>query len=203
MPNKKYLASAVVLLVLGALLYLQFRTWRNFDWALLVQFDIKWRHIFHGIALIYIAYILRAVRWKVFLRPVNKDASIVGLVPPTLIGFTALAILGRPGELIRPYLIARHTNLSFASQVGVWAVERIFDVGGFTVLLVGAIFLPSKLHTFTQDAPYEVHHWIYLTGYALIALVIGLLIAATLMSYRGNRIAQWVETRFSHLAENP
>jgi glycosyltransferase 2 family protein len=202
MPNKKYVASAVVLLVLGALLYLQFRTWRNFDWALLVQFDIKWRHIFHGIALIYIAYILRAVRWKVFLRPVNKDASIVGLVPPTLIGFTALAILGRPGELIRPYLIARHTNLSFASQVGVWAVERIFDVGGFTVLLVGAIFLPSKLHAFAQEAPPEVRHWIYLTGYALIALVLSLLTGAILMSYRGIGIAQWVEARFSHLAEN-
>ena len=55
-----------------------------------------------------------------------------------MIGFTALALLGRPGELIRPYLIARHTNLSFASQVAVWAVERIFDVGGFTVLLVGS-----------------------------------------------------------------
>jgi hypothetical protein len=202
MPNKKYVASAVVFLVLVALLYLQFRTWRNFDWALLVQFHIKWQHIIHGILLIYLAYILRAVRWKIFLRPVTKDASIVGLVPPTLIGFTALAILGRPGELIRPYLIARHTNLSFASQVGVWAVERIFDVGGFTVLLVGAIFLPSKLHAFAQDAPYEVRHWIYLTGYALIALVIGLLTGAVLMSYRGSKIAQWVENRFSHLAEN-
>jgi glycosyltransferase 2 family protein len=202
MPNKKYIASAIVVLVLVALLYLQFRTWRNFDWALLVKSDIKWRHILHGVVLIYIAYILRAVRWKVFLKPVRNDASIIGLVPPTLIGFTALAILGRPGELIRPYLIARHAKLSFASQVGVWAVERIFDVGGFTVLLVGAIFLPSKLHTFAQEAPPEVRHWMYLTGYALIALVIGLLTAAILMSYRGNRIAQWVEQRFSHLAEN-
>jgi glycosyltransferase 2 family protein len=202
MPNKKYVASAVVLVVLIGLVYLQFRTWRNFDWALLFQFQIKWRHIVYGIFLIYIAYVLRAVRWKIFLRPVRKDASIVGLVPPTVIGFTALALLGRPGELIRPYLIARHTNLSFASQVGVWAVERIFDVGAFTVLLVGAIFLPSKLHAFAQDAPAEVRHWIYLTGYALVALVIGLLIGAILMSYRGKRIAQWVDARFSHLAEN-
>jgi uncharacterized protein (TIRG00374 family) len=202
MPNKKYVASAVVFLVLVALVYLQFRTWRNFDWALLIRFDIKWRHIFHGVLLIYFAYLLRAVRWKIFLLPVRKDATILGLTPPTVIGFTGLALLGRPGELIRPYLIARHTNLSFASQVAVWAVERIFDVGAFTVLLVGAIFLPSKLHAFAQDAPYEVRHWIYLTGYALIALVAGLLTAAVMMSYRGNRIAQWVEKRFAHLTEN-
>jgi uncharacterized protein (TIRG00374 family) len=202
MNNKKYVAYAVVFAVLAVLVYLQFRTWQHFDWARLFQFGLNWHHILHGVAYIYIAYFLRAVRWKIFLRPVRKEASILGLIPPTLIGFTALALLGRAGELIRPYLIARRQNLPFASQVAVWAVERIFDVGGFTVLLVAAIFLPSKLRAFTLAAPPEVRHWIHLTGYALIALVLGLLSGAVLASYRGNRIAQWVEDRFSHLAEN-
>ncbi|MFZ0685308.1 MAG: lysylphosphatidylglycerol synthase transmembrane domain-containing protein [Terriglobales bacterium] len=202
MNKKRYAASAAVFAVLAVLIYLQFRTWRNFDWARLFQYGLNWRHIFHGIALIYFAYILRAVRWKVFLRPVRPEASFWQLISPTVIGFTGLALLGRPGELIRPYLIARRENLPFASQVAVWAVERIFDIGGFTVLLVGAIFLPSKLRLFTEAAPPEVRHWIHLTGYALVTLVLGLLVAALLMAYRGNRIAQWVEDRFSHLAEN-
>ena len=68
--------------------------------------------------------------------------------------------------------------------------------------MVGGIFLPSKLRAFTRSAPPEVKHWIHFTGYALIGLVFVLLIAAVAMSYRGNRIAQWVEERFSHLAEN-
>jgi uncharacterized protein (TIRG00374 family) len=202
MNHKKYAAYAVVFLVLAVLVYLQFRTWRDFDWARLFQYRLNWRHILHGIGYIYLAYFLRALRWKIFLRPVRKNASVVGLIPPTLIGFTGLALLGRPGELIRPYLIARRESLPFASQMAVWAVERIFDVGGFTVLMVAAIFLPSKLRAFTREAPPDVRHWIHFTGYALIALVIGLLIAAVLTSYRGNRIAQWVEERFSHLAEN-
>jgi uncharacterized protein (TIRG00374 family) len=202
MINKKYLAYAAVFIVLGVLVYLQFRTWQHFDWARLFQFGLSWRHILHGVLYIYVAYFLRAVRWKVFLRPVRKDASIVGLIPPTMIGFAALALLGRAGEMIRPYLIARRQNLPFASQVAVWAVERIFDVGGFTVLMVAAIFLPSKLRTFTLSAPPEVRDWIHLTGYALIALVLGLLSGAVLVAYRGNRIAQWVEGRFAHLAEN-
>ncbi|HMB83027.1 MAG TPA: lysylphosphatidylglycerol synthase transmembrane domain-containing protein [Terriglobales bacterium] len=202
MNKKNYVAFAVVFVVLAVLVYLQFRTWRNFDWARLFQYGLNWPHILHGVGYIYLAYFLRAVRWKIFLRPVRKHASIMGLIPPTLIGFTGLALLGRPGELIRPYLIARRENLPFASQIAVWAVERIFDVGGFTVLMVAGIFLPSKLRTFTAAAPPEVRHWIHLTGYALIALVLGLLLAAVLTSYRGNRIAQWVEGRFSHLAEN-
>jgi uncharacterized protein (TIRG00374 family) len=202
MNKKQYVVFTVVFLVLAVLVYLQFRTWRHFDWARLFQFGLNWKHILHGVALIYLAYFLRAVRWKIFLRPVRKQASILGLVAPTVIGFTGLALLGRPGELIRPYLIARRENLSFASQVAVWAVERIFDIGGFTVLLVAAIFLPSKLRAFADAAPPEVRQWIHLTGYGLIALVLGLLSAAVVMGYRGNRIAQWVEDRFSHLAEN-
>ncbi len=200
--KKQYVLYAAVIAILAALIFLQFRTWRNFDWALLFQFHPRWRHIFHGVAFIYFAYFLRAVRWKIFLRPVRKEASILNLLPPTIIGFTGLALLGRPGELIRPYLIARRENLNLASQVAVWAVERIFDIGGFTVLLVGAIFLPSKLHAFAAAAPPDLKRGIYWTGYALIALVSGLLSAAILMSYRGNSIAQMVEERFSHLAQN-
>ncbi len=202
MANKKYAMYAGVFVILAVLVYLQFRTYKNFDWAKLFQYGLNWRHIVHGVLLIYLAYILRAVRWKIFLRPVRKEATIMELIPPTMIGFAALALLGRAGEMIRPYLIARRTNLPFASQVAVWAVERIFDVGGFTVLMVGAIFLPSKLRAFTDAAPTDVRHWIHLTGYALIALVVGLLTGAVVIAYRGNRIAGWVEMRFSHLAEN-
>jgi glycosyltransferase 2 family protein len=202
MKIKQWALYAAVIAILAALIYLQFRTWQHFDWALLLKFRPNWWHILHGVLYIYFAYFLRAVRWKIFLRPVRKEASIMGLIPPTVIGFTGLALLGRPGELIRPYLIARQENLSVASQVAVWAVERIFDIGAFTLILVAAIFLPSKLHAFTLAAPPEVKHWIYFTGYALIALVFGLLTAAVLMSYRGNSIAQWVEARFSHLAQN-
>jgi uncharacterized protein (TIRG00374 family) len=202
MNHKKYVAYTVVVVVLAVLVYLQFRTWQNFDWARLFEYGLNWPHIVHGVALIYLAYFLRAVRWKIFLRPVRPRASILGIIAPTVIGFTGLALLGRPGELIRPYLIARRENLSFASQVAVWAVERIFDIAGFTVLLVAAIFLPSKLRSFAESAPWEVRHWIHVTGYGLIALVAGLLAAAVMMAYRGNAIAQWVEDRFSHLSEN-
>ena len=204
MKNRQYVIYAVVIVVLAALIYLQFRTWQNFDWAKLLQYHLGWRHIFHGVALIYFAYVLRALRWKIFLRPVRKDASVLSLISPTIIGFTGLALLGRPGELIRPYLIARRENLNVASQLAVWAVERIFDIGGFTVILVAAIFLPSKLRDFiySPDTPWEVRHYVHLTGLALVALIFGLFCAALLMSFRGNAIAEWVEREFSHLAKN-
>src|SRR5512144_2092576 len=104
MDRKRLLVTSAVLVVFAVLVYLQFRTWRTFDWGLFLnQTDgINKRHILHGVVLIYVAYLLRALRWKIFLRPVRPKASSMQLLSPTLVGFAGLALLGRPGELIRP-----------------------------------------------------------------------------------------------------
>ena len=203
MNKHRMVVYGVVLAILAVLVYLQFREWRTFDWGKFLENsrDVAWRHVIHGIVLIYVAYILRAVRWKIFLRPVRKKASTLSLISPTLVGFTGLAALGRPGELIRPYLISRRVNLSFSSQLAVWAVERIFDVAAFTVLMVAAIFLPTKLRAFALARP-VYFHWLQLAGYMLSGLVAALFAGAMLVNYKGPAIADWVETRLSHLAQN-
>ena len=201
MGNKRYFAYAVVTAILAALVYMQFRTWKDFDWTTFwVQGkQISPRHVLQAIALIYFSYFLRAVRWKIFLRPVRKEASAIGLIAPTLIGFTGLALLGRPGELIRPYLIARRSNLTFSSQMAAWAIERIFDIGGFTVLMVLAIFLPTELRFLPNP---EIYPRLRVGGFLLIALVAGLALGAFLVAKYGAAIATWIESRFSHRAAN-
>ena len=193
--KKKHVVYAVISLALVVLVYLQFRTWRNFDWARFWETRPRnWFHIAHGVALIYLAYVVRAIRWKIFLKPVRPDASASSLVSPTVIGFTGLALLGRPGELIRPYLIARRHDLTFSSQMAVWAVERIFDVGAFTVLLVSIIFLAAG----PRDLPF--YHAFQRGGMLLALLGVGLISGAIAIRAKGERIANWVERRFSHLA---
>jgi hypothetical protein len=110
-----------------------------------------------------------------------------------------LALLGRPGELIRPYLIARRESLSFSSQVAVWAVERIFDVGAFTVLMVLAIFLPTALRSLPNPAIYPR---LRSGGFLLIALVAGLAVGAMLVAAYGEFVAAWVENHFPYSASN-
>jgi uncharacterized membrane protein YbhN (UPF0104 family) len=188
MDKKRTLVYALVTAILAALVYAQFRTWRDFDWATFwSQTDhVHKLHILIAIALIYLAYGMRAVRWKIFLRPVRGEASTIGLVAPTLIGFTGLAVLGRPGELIRPYLIARKENLSFSSQIAVWAVERIFDVGAFTLLLILAIFFAA--------APKQLSYYKSFrdAGFVLVALVAALTLGALVISWKGEGLAAWV-----------
>src|SRR5256885_15007527 len=132
--KRKHLVYAIVFLVLLVLMYLQFRTWKNFDWARFWETRPRhWSHIAHGVALIYLGYVVRAIRWKIFLKPVRPEATSWSLVAPTIIGFTGLALLGRPGELIRPYLVARRHNLSFSSQMAVCNQERPYQFSGSIV----------------------------------------------------------------------
>ena len=201
MGKKRYLAYAVVTAILAALVYAQFRTWKDFDWPTFWAQgkEISLLHILQAVALIYVSFFLRALRWKIFLRPVRPVASVLGLIPPTVIGFTGLTLLGRPGELIRPYLIARRTNLSFSSQMAVWTIERIFDIGGFTVLMVLAIFLPTELRSLPNP---EIYPRLRVGGFLLIALVAGLALGAVLIAKFGETLAVWIETHFAHLAAN-
>ena len=146
-------------------------------------------------SLVYSAYVLRALRWKLFLKPVRPKVKVLALVPPMMIGFTGLALLGRAGEFIRPYLVARRANLPFSSQLAVWAVERTFDVGAFAVLIVLAIFLPSAL----QSIPHpEYYRQFRNAGFVLILGVSVAAAAAVLISRSGDAIALWWKTGFLH-----
>lgn len=201
MDKKRILASIVVFCILAVLIYLQYRHWRTFDWSTFWSqtHRIKWWHVVHGVVLIYLAYVVRAVRWKIFLKPVRPQAKLAELVSPTLIGFAGLALLGRAGEFIRPYLIARRTGLSFSSQLAVWAVERIFDIGAFGVLMALAIFLPSALQSIPHPEYYQRFRE---AGFFLIAFVLGTTAAAVLIGRNGDAAARWVEQRFAHLSSN-
>ena len=145
MNKKRVLTTAVVVLALAGLIYLQVRTWRKFEWSKFANATegANFLVIGLGVALIFTVYYLRAVRWKILLRPVCQTTSL-RLLAPNVIGFTGTALLGRPGEFIRPYLVARREGLTMASQMAVWTVERIFDMGAFGLIMAVNILLAES-----------------------------------------------------------
>jgi uncharacterized membrane protein YbhN (UPF0104 family) len=142
MKKKQIISLIVVAAILGALVYFQFRSWRTFDWAKFRQYTggVSLWHIGAGVALIYIGYVMRAIRWAIFLKP-TAPTSYRRLIAPQVIGFAALGLFGRAGEFARPYLIARKEKLTFTSQLAVWTVERFFDLGAVLVLMAGFLAL--------------------------------------------------------------
>jgi glycosyltransferase 2 family protein len=205
MTKKRLFIFAAVLALLGILVYLQFRTWRTFDWDTFgnVTGDLLHgrglRHIAIAIGLIYLTYWLRAVRWKLFLKPVC-NAHLRSLTPTQYIGFTGLAILGRPGELIRPYLIARKEGLTFSSQLAVWAVERIFDIGAFTVLMCLDVLLFGWRIPHPQALQLPHPEALQKAALALFALVVAMSAGAYMVRRNGPGIAAWLQRKLSRFS---
>jgi uncharacterized membrane protein YbhN (UPF0104 family) len=134
------------------------------------------------------SYLGRVVRWAVLLEPLRPRPDYAALFRATAIGFTALALLGRPGEIVRPYLIARNEQVPIASQLGAWVVERIYDV-----LLVCAIFgfALARLAGPGRDLGPNLD-WIVQTGGWLTGLFSSLGLLA-LFALHGH--TEWVEKR--------
>jgi uncharacterized protein (TIRG00374 family) len=122
---------------------------RGFDWAkFFAAFkDVDWRWLSVSLALLLLTYFGRALRWAVMLRPIREKPGLWNITSATVIGFTSIVLLGRPGEVVRPYLISVKEHVPFSSQMAAWALERIFDL--LAVLLIFGIALtriPVDLH---------------------------------------------------------
>ena len=188
MDRKRLLITAVVVVVLVALVILQAHTYRKFDWAAFGKEieQVNWWMILAAVAVVHLSDALRAVRWALFLKPV-KRISPLKLLAAQYIGFAGLALLGRPGEFIRPYIIAKRARRTFASQVAVWTVERIFDMSSVAIILACDLLFAETLRTFPQ---YDA---IRAGGLTLIFLVcFGALVAFVIWKY-GPQIAARLE----------
>jgi hypothetical protein len=79
----------------------------------------------------------------VFVKPM-KDVGIASLVGPQFTGFTAVALFGRLADLSRPYLVARKLGLTLSSQMAVYTLERMFDLGAAALIFSSALAFAPK-----------------------------------------------------------
>src|SRR5947209_4519679 len=192
MKSRKGVAVAAVLILLGVAVYAN-RGRIHFDWA---EFTVQlravgWSHIAAGVALIYSTYLLRSQRWAVFIRQ-TKHVNALALLGPQFIGFTAVALFGRLADLTRPYLVARRVELPVASQVAVYTIERMFDLGAAAIIFSGAlVFAPAGLP----------HHEVFVkTGLFSLAGTAFIAIVAVLVRVAGETVARVVRGTLGRLS---
>ncbi len=168
----------VLLIVTGLILLVR---WRHggFDWALFTStlLGVLWPWLLAAAAINLVAYYVRALRWAVLIRHLRPDPGLWGLFSATAIGFTALVLLGRPGELVRPYLIAVKEKLSFSSQLAAWLLERICDM--LCALLIFAIALTQVDRSGVAVSPGL--RWVFEVGGYVAVLTAGVSIAVAVV----------------------
>jgi hypothetical protein len=194
MTKRNGILWLIVVAVL-AVVVLLFRNRVHFDWSMFwsqLRF-VSVGHIVAGVALIYTTFWIRSVRWAVFLSP-TKKVPAVSLVGSQFIGFTAVALFGRLADLTRPYLLSRRTGLSLSSQVAVYTIERMFDLGAAAVIFSCALAFTPK------DLP---HHDVFVrAGVLSMGATLAIAIFAAVVRVAGSAVAGFARATVGLLSKS-
>jgi uncharacterized protein (TIRG00374 family) len=157
--SRKLLIALLGLVVLGLVIYFSrgFIHLRDFSGEKLL-------HAVRGanpyllalsIVAIYCCYALRALRWKVFQANLGPS-RFWPIYTMTLAGFSAVFLLGRAGEPVRPVLLARKERLPIADMFGIYVLERIFDLASMAVIAaIGLLLFKSHARVGEQAGALE------------------------------------------------
>jgi glycosyltransferase 2 family protein len=175
---KRGLTLAAGLSVLAAALLYSILTkpeWRQFDSAVfLASFgQVHWPWIALAFLLVYSTYVIRALRWQILIRPVKPRPRFWNLLSATVVGFGAIAVMGRPGEFVRPYLIAKKEQVAVSGQIAVWVLERSFDI---LIVLAGVAFAVGQFQPASVDAPLQWWHTLGRSVGAAAVILLALLV---------------------------
>jgi uncharacterized protein (TIRG00374 family) len=185
MPSR--LRAALVLLLTIGLLAFVFRgadpgrVWeatRHADGRLLVL----------GVFLTLLTYALRAGRWQYLLAPIGPTRFSTAF-RTTVIGFAASFLLpARPGEVLRPYLLARDEGLPATAAFATVILERLLDL--VTVLLLFGLFVLLVDPASLSGDP-AVYRRVKAGGLMAAAAAIAGLAVFFLLAWHPERLGAW------------
>lgn len=189
---RKYLKF--ILLFLFAVFLLWFFG-RNLDWAL-VSKSLRQANVWYilwAVLIICLGYLLRAVRWQALLAPITKS-SLKELFATTTVGFAAIFLIGRAGEIVRPmWLPMRDPRVRPSSALVTLGLERIFDLAALVC------FFAVNLIWFTPPVGREVQfQYVEIVGIALLVGVVFAFIALIWYQRISARVNAWAARVTDH-----
>ncbi len=171
---------------------------RNLNWAEVSEAirHADWRLIAAAVVVVWLTYLIRAFRWRALLKPLVPDASLREIFAATTVGFSAVFLVGRVGEVVRPaFLPLRERRVSPGASFVTIAVERIYD----TVAVV-ALFAANLLFFRAPGATVESYARVREAG--LLMLVLAALGVACLFVFRLNadKLIGWLNARIEKMS---
>ena len=175
------------LAALAGLLAYRLRDW-DFDWSLFLAslWNVRPVWLLASLAATLISYVIRAFRWQVLLNPL-KTIRIQPLLSTTLVGFSAIYLLGRAGEIVRPLWLTRREKVPLTASLATIIVERFFDsimlilLFGWSLLLIRLPDATDSIVTLMKNAA-----WMMVGG-SIAAMVFMLIFRSNI-----NRIVEYI-----------
>lgn len=191
---RKHLKFVVLCLIAGLALW-----WfaRGMDWnqARTAMRGADWTLVGLAAAIVCATCLIRALRWRTLLRPLAPDASLRETFAATCVGFSAIFLLGRAGEVVRPaFLPLRDRAVKPGAAFVTIALERICDMA-FVILLFAGNLLFVRMHGADEATFAQVRN-------AGLLLFAGTVFGLGMLYWFGRRsegVTAWLEARLGRL----
>jgi uncharacterized protein (TIRG00374 family) len=162
---------------------------RNLDWQE-VRGSLRQANPWYlgaAVAIICFGYLLRAIRWRVLLEPITPS-SLKELFATTTVGFAAIFLIGRAGEIVRPmWLPMRDPRVRPSAALVTLGLERIFDLAAL------ACFFAVNLLWFTPPPGRESEfEYVTTAGYMMLGAVALGFLSLIIYQRLSSRIIAWV-----------
>jgi uncharacterized protein (TIRG00374 family) len=175
---RRHIRTVIVLALAAGLVFLFVR---NVDLRVvageIIRARLPWLAL--SLAMTPISLAIRSFRWQYLLEPLGH-ASFGNAFRATAVGFAASSILpARAGEVIRPYFLARHENMTATGAFATIILERVLDLLTVVALLASFIFIFDQGVGASNPAAFVALKWAGVTALAvaLVALVVMFVLA--------------------------
>jgi uncharacterized protein (TIRG00374 family) len=190
-PTKRKYFNFALLCLLGVVLLLWFG--RKLDWREVRTAVSQANLVLLAFAalLICLGYLLRAYRWKVLLAPLG-EARLSDLYVATTIGYGAVFLFGRAGEVVRPVILPmRDPRVRPSASFVTIIVERICDLTAVVVLFAVNLLWFKPLVISAEFAR------VRLAGVVLLVLVVGTLLGLAWFRNKSEVMVGWLKHRLN------
>ena len=151
-----------------------------------------------AVLVICLAYLFRAYRWGALLAPLGPT-SLSHLFAATTVGFGAVFLMGRMGEVVRPAVLPmRDPRVRASSSFVTIMVERVYDMMAVVVLFaVNLLWFTPPTNVGTEFSRVRI------AGIVLLVLSIAAVAGLTWFRRRSKSIIGSLEKRLDRLRFMP
>lgn len=188
-PLRKYLEfGALCFLAIGILWWFG----RKLNWAEVRQALGQTNKYLLAFAtlIVCLTYLMRAYRWGTLLAPLGR-ARIRHLFAATTIGFAAVFLIGRMGEVVRPVMLPlREPRVRASASLVTIMVERIYDMLAVVILFSANLlwFVPPN------NAGSELSR-VRIAGLVLLVATLSGVAVLVWFRRRSPTVVRWVDQR--------
>src|SRR5690606_3553074 len=91
--------------------------------------------------LLMISHYIRALRWKILIRPLGYNPSAVNTFFATILGYFFNLLVPRLGEVMKCTILARHEKIPADNLIGTMVAERVFDFLCLIIIIIITVFI--------------------------------------------------------------